>query len=151
MLSTSTNTYKISQDPLIRSGLILAGGNDSWLGKSKQPSNNDGILTAYEISKMDLSNTDLVVLSACETARGDIDASEGVFGLQRAFKLAGVDYIIMSLWNVPDKETSEFMQLFYSNWLGGMNIYPAFQKTQRDMIKRYRDEPKKWAGFILVY
>ena len=100
---------------------------------------------------MDLSNTDLVVLSACETARGDIDASEGVFGLQRAFKLAGVDYIIMSLWNVPDKETSEFMQLFYSNWLGGMNIYPAFQKTQRDMIKRYRDEPKKWAGFILVY
>jgi|GEM_PF-6445023 len=145
------NTYKLSQDPLIRSGLILAGGNKSWLGNSTLPAEKDGILTAYEIAKMDLSNTNLVVLSACETAKGDIDASEGVFGLQRAFKLAGVDYIIMSLWAVPDKETSEFMKLFYTYWLGGMKIYPAFQKTQREMIKLYRNDPKKWAGFILVY
>ena len=106
--------FKISGDPMIRSGLIMAGGNHAWkTGESIKPGMEDGILTAYEISQMDLSNTVLVVLSACETGLGDINGNEGVYGLQRAFKIAGVKYLIMSLWQVPDKETA----LFYGNLL----------------------------------
>jgi len=143
------NTIEINDDPMFRSGLILSGANDAWIGH-KIKTKEDGILTAYEVSKLDLSNTDLVVLSACETGLGDINSSEGVFGLQRAFKLAGVKYIIMSLWSVPDKETSEFMTYFYTFWLNGKTIYEAFRATQLQMISKYRDYPEKWAAFILV-
>ena len=102
-----------------------------------------------EISNLDLSNTDLVVLSACETGLGDIEGSEGVYGLQRAFKMAGVDIVVMSLWGVPDKETTEFMEHFYSNWLGGMKLRDAFNQTQRSMANRYKNAPEKWAAFVL--
>lgn len=145
----TNSKFQINNDPLIRSGIILSGANDEWLGKSKNLK-EDGILTAFEISNLDLSNTDLVVLSACETGLGDIDASEGVFGLQRAFKIAGVKYLIMSLWSVPDKETSEFMEIFYSKWLSGYKIHEAFKETQLEMIKKYRDQPEKWAAFVLI-
>jgi CHAT domain-containing protein len=77
----------------------------------------DVILTAFEISQMDLSNTELVVLSACETGLGDIKGSEGVDRLQRAFKIVGAKYLIMSLWQVPDRETKDFMVSFYQNWM----------------------------------
>lgn len=110
----------------------------------------DGVLTAFEVSQMNLSNTELVVLSACETGLGDIQGSEGVFGLQRAFKIAGAKYIMMSLWQVPDKETSEFMISFYNNWLDKkMDIRTAFQTTQKEMRAMYKD-PYLWAGFVLV-
>lgn len=83
---------------MIRSGLISAGGNYAWkTDKPFRPNQEDGIITAYEISQMDLSNTELVVLSACETGLGDIEGNEGVYGLQRAFKIAGAKYIVMSL------------------------------------------------------
>lgn len=142
--------YKISEDPLMRSGLVLAGGNYAWKNGGNPYQMEDGILTAYEISNLNLSNTDLVVLSACETGLGDIEGSEGVYGLQRAFKMAGVDNIIMSLWEVPDAETVEFMESFYTNWLGGMALREAFQETQREMLNKYRSEPEKWAAFVLV-
>ena len=104
-------SFKISANPLIRSGLILAGANHAWrTGHSISSEAEDGILTAYEISQMDLSGTQLAVLSSCETGLGDIEGSEGVYGLQRAFKIAGVKYIIMSLWQVPDKQTSMLMK-----------------------------------------
>lgn len=144
------NGLAISEHPMIRSGLLLAGANTAWEGNPPPPGQEDGILTAYEISQMNLTNTELVVLSACETGLGDIQGNEGVFGLQRAFKIAGVQYLIMSLWQVPDKETQEFMTLFYDEWLGGKTIHMAFGDTQKTMRKRFPKEPFKWAGFILM-
>lgn len=98
---------------------------------------------------MNLPNTELV-MSACEIGLGDIKGSEGVFGLQRVFKLAGVRTIIMSLWKVPDGSTSEMMQLFYSKWLGGMDKREAFRETQLEMRNRYPKSPKDWAGFVML-
>ena len=148
--STYKNVYRISEDPLLRSGLVFSGANYAWLNGANPFQEEDGILTSLEISNLNLSNTDLVVLSACETGLGDIDGSEGVYGLQRAFKMAGVDLIMMSLWEVPDKETAEFMELFYSNWLSGQNIREAFRNTQLDMFNTYKANPEKWAAFVLV-
>jgi len=96
-----------------------------------------------------------VVLSACETGLGTVKAGEGVFGLRRAFEIAGAEAVIMSLWSVPDKETQELMTAFYSNWLGGMDKYEAFQKAQRDernkVMARYgEDFPLYWAGFVMT-
>jgi CHAT domain-containing protein len=139
-----------AEDPLLRSGLLLAGANYAWKNGSNPYEEDDGILTALEISNLDLKNTDLVVLSACETGLGDIDGNEGVYGLQRAFKMAGVESIIMSLWQVPDEETSEFMTLFYENWFEGTSIQKAFNQTQREMQSKYTDEPYKWAAFVLL-
>ncbi len=143
--------FKISDHPMIRSGLILAGGNQAWkTGKPFKPGMEDGILTAYEISQMDLSNTELVVLSACETGLGDIQGNEGVYGLQRAFKIAGAKYLIMSLWQVPDFQTQELMTTFYTNWLTKqMSIPDAFRAAQRAMREKY-EHPYFWAGFVLV-
>ena len=147
-LSTE-DRYRLAEDPLLRSGLILAGANYAWKHGSNPNAKDDGILTAMEIANLDLSNTELVVLSACETGLGDIDGSEGVYGLQRAFKKAGVQLIIMSLWQVPDKETSEFMNAFYSEWLESNNIRNAFNKAQRLMQSKYPEDPVKWAAFVL--
>jgi CHAT domain-containing protein len=145
--SQADNTYSLANDPLLRSGLILAGGNYAW-NNTPIDGVEDGILTAYEIAQLDLSNTELVVLSACETALGDVKGSEGVFGLQRAFKMAGVKKMIVSLWQVPDKETAELMTAFYSYWLGGKSIEDAFATAQADMKKKY--PPFYWAAFVLV-
>jgi len=149
-LSTE-DQYRLAEDPLLRSGLIMAGANYAWKNSSNPPNEiEDGILTAMEISNLDLSNTDLVVLSACETGLGDIEGSEGVYGLQRAFKMAGVDKLIMSLWQVPDEETADFMQLFYEKWLNERTVRDAFIDTQREMYLKYKNEPLKWAAFVLL-
>ena len=142
--------FKISDHPMLRSGLIMAGGNAAWQGKQPLEGKEDGILTAYEISQMNLSNTELVVLSACETGLGDIQGNEGVYGLQRAFKIAGVKYLIMSLWQVPDKQTSLLMTTFYKKWLEDkMTIPDAFHAAQKQLRDNGLD-PYNWAGFVLV-
>lgn len=136
--------------PLMRSGIALSGANKVWLTEQELgTAEEDGILTAYEVSNMDLHQTDLVVLSACETGRGDLNNTEGVMGLQRAFKLAGVEQLIISLWKVPDKQTSELMTLFYDFYLKGGAVHQAFQKAQRIMNERY-DNPYYWAAFVLI-
>ncbi len=142
--------FKTSDNPLLRSGLVLAGANPAWAGGKTPEGQEDGILTAYEISQMNLTGTELVVLSACETGLGDVEDSEGVYGLKRAFKIAGAKYVIMSLWQVPDKQTQELMTIFYKNWLNrNMDIPRAFASAQKSMRKRYAD-PFYWAGFVLV-
>jgi len=143
--------FKISDHPMIRSGLILAGANHAWqTGKPLKPDMDDGILTAYEISQMNLTGTELVVLSACETGLGDIAGNEGVYGLQRAFKIAGVRNLIMSLWQVPDFQTKELMSAFYRNWLKEqLSIREALEAAQQEMRNK-GFEPYYWAGFVLV-
>ncbi|MBK6543751.1 MAG: CHAT domain-containing protein [Saprospiraceae bacterium] len=144
------NVFTISDHPMLRSGLIMAGGNIAWQGKQTLEGREDGILTAYEISQMNLSNTELVVLSACETGLGDIQGNEGVYGLQRAFKIAGAKYLIMSLWQVPDKQTSLLMTTFYKKWLENkMTIPDAFHAAQKE-LRNIGLDPYQWAGFVLV-
>ena len=144
--------FKMSDHPMIRSGLILAGGNQAWkTGNPLRPDMEDGILTAYEISQSNLRGTELVVLSACQTGLGDIQSNEGVYGLQRAFKIAGARYLIMSLWSVPDQATQEFMTLFYQKWLTENLALPeAFETTQSMMRNKYPNKPLNWAGWVLV-
>lgn len=144
--------FQASDHPLIRSGLILANANQAWQGGKIPAGKEDGILTAYEIAQLDLKNTELVVLSACETGLGDIESSEGVYGLQRAFKLAGVKYILMSLWAVNDERTYEFMTAFYQKMTNGKTIPEAYRLTQNEMRKKYAlpFNPRNWAEFVLV-
>ena len=136
-----------NRNHLMRSGLVFAGANDVWSQELPKGS-NDGVLTAAEVATIDMRKTDLVVLSACETGLGDIKGSEGVYGLQRSFKMAGVRYIIMSLWQVPDKETAEFMTIFYQNLTQFNDIEVAFSETQKLMRKKY--DPYYWAAFVLI-
>jgi CHAT domain-containing protein len=136
-----------NSNPMRRSGLALAYANDVWT-RGLGIDSEDGVLTAQELSNTDLRKAKLVVLSACETGLGDIKGSEGVFGLQRGLKQAGAGSIIMSLWRVPDNETSEFMQVFYSNLLSLKDIRQAFVFAQKTMQKKY--DPYYWAAFVLV-
>ena len=145
--SNSESTANI-QDELFYSGLILSGGQKAWTGSTFKPDNNDGILTAYEISKLDLHNVNLVVLSACETGLGD-NLFDGIFGLQRAFKKAGVSSILMSLWKIDDRATSEYMSLFYEKLVGGCSIHDAYIGTVLAMKKKYPDA-NYWASFVLL-
>ena len=140
-----------SINPMMRSGLILAFGNYGWNNCQPLPGHHeDGILTAMEISQMNLHETQLAVLSACETGLGEIKGTEGVYGLQRAFKIAGVKNLILALWQVPDFQTEELMISFYSNLLeNNMEIPQAFRKAQLEMKNKYND-PYFWAGFVLV-
>ena len=138
-----------SDNPLLRSGLVFTGANHVWEGGANIVGLEDGVWSALEISNMNLINTNLVVLSACQTGLGDIHQEEGVFGLQRAFKTAGVNHLLMSLWKIPDQETAELMQLFYHYYLlQGQNARTALKKTQLALRKKYA--PFYWAGFILL-
>jgi CHAT domain-containing protein len=132
---------------MLRSGLALAGAN-TWL-KNGFPSYNaeDGILTAYEVLAMDLSNTELVVLSACESGLGEIHIGEGVFGLRRAFMSAGVQTLVMSLWKVPDEQTKELMVDFYKRVLTGKPRGEALREAQLAMKEKYPDS-YYWGAFI---
>lgn len=150
-LPEGSDSYKAFAEinPLLLSGLIFAGvqqGNDS----GSQTDRADGILTALEISGLQLHAAKLIVLSACETALGTINGTEGVYGLQRAFRMAGAGSMIMSLWEVPDQESAEFMSCLYRNLFLEKNIAKAFLHTQEYMKNRYRKQPEKWAAWILV-
>jgi len=135
------------ENPLLRSGLALAGAN-TWLKKGTPPPEaEDGILTAEDVSGLDLLATELVVLSACETGLGEIHTGEGVFGLRRAFVLAGAKTLVMSLWKVPDKETQELMEDFYRRILQGQSRADALREAQLAIREKHPD-PLFWGAFI---
>ncbi|MDA2914984.1 CHAT domain-containing protein, partial [Acidobacteriia bacterium AH_259_A11_L15] len=102
---------------MLRSGLFFAGAERTLAGQPPPAGLDDGVLTAYEATGLNLHGTELVVLSACETGQGEVKNGEGVFGLRRALQVAGAEAVLMSLWAVPDRETQELMTLFYRNWL----------------------------------
>lgn len=136
-------------DPLYRSGFHLAGATPAWAGLSNYVGLEDGVMTAKEVSLMDFSSADLVVLSACRTGVGDV-SRDGVYGLQRAFKNAGAKSIIMSLWEVDDDATYMMMSCFYKNrYVLGMSKYEAFAQAQRQLRQKY-DDPYYWRAFILL-
>ena len=143
------------EDPMLRSGLFFAGANRRLSGQPTPPDLDDGVLTAYEASTLNLHGTELVVLSACETGLGEETAGEGVFGLRRALEVAGAEAVLMSMWSVPDKETQELMALFYAKWLAGQEKHEALRAAQLEMRNRVRarygkDLPQYWGAFILV-
>lgn len=138
-------------DAMSLSGLVLSGGNAAWLGKPLPKGVLGGILTANDIARLDLSNTDMVVLSACQTGQGKATA-EGLYGLQRAFKKAGVGTIVMSLWNVSDKTTSEFMTTFYECLADKNNAWnkrKAFEEA-KEIIRQRHSDPFHWAAFVML-
>lgn len=126
------------------SGIVLSGA-----GRAGEPG-TDGIWSVAEIERLDLKRTGLVVLSACETGLGSIRTQEGVYGLQRAFRIAGAGALIMSLWQIPDQETHDFMLRFYTNYLKEKrDLRESFRLTQQEMRQRFIN-PEQWAGFVLV-
>ncbi len=132
-----------SENPLLLSGLALAGANHHGA------KGDDGILTALEASGLNLWGTKLVVLSACDTGLGEIKNGEGVYGLRRAFVLAGTESLVMSLWSVSDYATREMMTSYYKNLKQGMGRGAALRQAQLEMLKRKGHEhPFYWAGFI---
>ena len=144
----NSESTKNVQDELFYSGLIMSGGQKAWTDSTFGVDRNDGILTAYEISKLDLHNVNLIVLSACETGLGD-DLLDGIFGLQRAFKKAGAGSILMSLWKIDDKATSEFMSLFYEKLVKGHSKHEAYTYATHTMKEKYQDA-NYWASFVLL-
>jgi len=141
-------------NPMLRAGFALAGANSHHTASTCDRGFDDGILYALEIATLNLQNTELAVLSACETGYGDILDGEGVIGLRRAFQQAGVQAIVMSLWTVPDQETSRLMSGFYKRWLDGTSKSEALRQSSLEVLREQRlqrgnGHPYYWGGFIL--
>ena len=142
----------VEDKALTRSGLLFAGAQNSFEGKEIPSDVEDGILTAKDISRMDLRGTDLVVISACQSGLGEV-TGDGVFGLQRGFKKAGAQSIVMSLWEVDDDATRVMMTSFYENLAKGRSKYEAFREAQKYLRKYDKgkyDSPEYYAAFVLL-
>lgn len=140
-----------AENPLLRSGLMLANASKTITGAATPDlqSNDNGVLTAYEAMNLNLDKTQLVVLSACETGLGEIKAGEGVYGLQRAFLVAGAEALIMSLWKVDDAATQLLMTSFYRNLIRLNDKQKAFKQAQLDLMSKYK-EPYYWGAFVMI-
>ncbi len=137
------------ENPLLRTGLLLTGAGD-LLNKTEYNYNEeDGILTAYEAMNMNLDQTDLVVLSACETGLGETQIGEGVYGLQRAFMVAGAKTLIMSMFKVDDTATQKLMVNFYQKWLTTGNKRQSFVEAKKELRNEFK-EPIYWGAFIMI-
>ncbi|MFZ1264079.1 MAG: CHAT domain-containing tetratricopeptide repeat protein [Chitinophagaceae bacterium] len=134
---------------LLRSGLMLTGASDADKLIPGLDSSNNGIITSYEAMNLNLKGTRLVVLSACETGLGEIKAGEGVYGLQRAFLVAGAEAIVMSLWKVDDAATQLLMNNFYANLIKSGDTQKAFKQAQMQLMTKYK-EPYYWGAFVMM-
>ncbi len=140
------------ENPLLRSGLMMAGSAAIARDSMVDNTMDDGILRAYEAANMNLTQTDLVVLSACETGLGEMKNSQGVYGLQRAFMVAGAKSVVMSLWVVDDFATQELMSNFYREWIkdpSAENRQKAFRTAQLKLKEKFPD-PYYWGAFVMV-
>lgn len=148
------DAHRKDYNPMYNSGLFFAGADSCWnrheSAFTKTSMLDDGILRADEIQYLDFSDCSMAVLSACKTGLGQERNSEGVYGLQRAFKLAGADKILMSLWNVDDKCTAELMTEFYRQYYAGNSDEEALRKAQESIRERY-PSPEYWGAFVLLY
>ena len=146
ILSDQTPT----ENPLLKSGLLFVGA-DELLSENNifQFNKKDGVLTAYEAMNLRLDNTELVVLSACETGLGEVKSGEGVYGLQRSFLVAGAQNVIMTLFKVNDEVTQKLMNAFYTKWLETGDKRLAFTEAKK-MIKDEYDSPIYWGSFVLI-
>lgn len=150
-LSPLVESLSRKMQPLRYTGLHLACSAPAWYGRNLSHDTEDGLLTAEEISHLDLSQTKLAVLSSCCSGLGKIDEVDGVIGLQRAFKRAGVQSLVMSLWPVPDEATNLLMQYFYSNLMMGENYQQALTHAMKILRLNPRyDKPHYWAGFVVL-
>jgi len=137
------------ENPLFRSGLALAGANTWMAGSKLSHQAENALFTAADVAEMDLSGTELVVLSACETGLGDAKSGQGVFGLRRTFAIAGAHSLVISLWKVPDTQTRLLMEAFYRHLLAGKGRAEALRDAQFDLRVTY-PHPRDWAAFICV-
>lgn len=138
-----------SQNPLLRTGLLLTGAGDLLNKTSHNYNLENGILTAYEAMNLNLDKTDLVVLSACETGLGELAVGEGVYGLQRAFIVAGAKTLIMSMFKVDDEATQKLMVKFYTKWLATGKKRESFVEAKKELRTEYQD-PIFWGAFIMI-
>ncbi len=143
----ATDGYR-TFNAMVNSGLLLSGVVN-YYSSPVYPDTYDGILTAYEAQNLDLENTSLVILSACETSLGYLDAGEGVYGLQRAFRAAGASSIMTSLWKVDDNATKDFMIAFYQQYLKTKDKNAAFVFAQKAIKEKYK-HPYFWGAFVMV-
>lgn len=149
-ISESSNTLiNYKENPLLRSGILLAGSNYTLSNQSYGNPIDDGILTAYEAMQLNLDKTELVILSACETGLGEDLNGEGVMGLQRSFMLAGADNMLMSLWQVNDEGTQLLMSNFYTYWVKDKNTATSFRNAQLELMKTH-PSPFYWAAFVCI-
>lgn len=140
---------KAQNNPLLRSGLLFTGAANIYNEELSLNAEDNGILNAYEVMNMNLNNTDLVIMSACETGTGEIINGEGVYGLSRSFQVAGSKKIIMSLWKVNDAATKELMTSFYSYWMALGDPQIAFRKAQQKVKSEFQD-PYYWGAFVMM-
>ena len=149
--SAGINELHAKDNPLLRSGILLAGASPTMKGEAlpNLESNDNGVLTAYEAMNLSLDGTDLIILSACETGLGEVRAGEGVYGLQRSFLVAGAKALIMSLWKVDDTATQALMTNFYTNLAKGGSKRVAFKQAQIQLMTKYKD-PYYWGAFVMM-
>ena len=144
----STDNKKAVSNSMTRSGLIFSGAENTMNGEILEYDN--GWLNSYEASFLNLRGTELVVLSACKTGAGDVQNGKGVYGLQRAIRVAGAESLIMSMWDVDDNATQELMTSFYDFWIDQkMTKRDAFKKAQQKIKEKYK-HPYFWGAFIMI-